>query len=184
MPMRVRKAAHEHGLKVAVSGLGGDELFAGYPAFRDLPRAHRGPPARGPRSPFAKVAALEAELYMRNQLLRDADWASMAHSLEVRVPLVDLALLRRLAPLSLRGKRLLAASLPRPLPETVVHRAKTGFTTPVERWTDRLIGPAARPEPWPRRWARLVAQRKLPGDALRRGRAPASSRAPALDEVA
>ena len=32
---------------------------------------------------------------MRNQLLRDTDWASMAHSLEVRVPLVDAVLLEK-----------------------------------------------------------------------------------------
>ena len=34
----VSKAAHELGLKVAVSGLGGDELFGGYPSFADIPR--------------------------------------------------------------------------------------------------------------------------------------------------
>src|SRR5271165_3762743 len=34
----VAKAASELGLKVAISGLGGDELFGGYPSFRDLPR--------------------------------------------------------------------------------------------------------------------------------------------------
>ena len=33
----VSKAAHELGLKVAVSGLGGDELFGGYPSFREVP---------------------------------------------------------------------------------------------------------------------------------------------------
>ena len=44
---------------------------------------------RTPQSALAKVAALETSLYMRNQLLRDADWAGMAHGLEVRVPLVD-----------------------------------------------------------------------------------------------
>jgi len=31
---------------------------------------------------------------MRNQLLRDADWAGMAHSVEILVPLVDIELLR------------------------------------------------------------------------------------------
>ena len=50
--------------------------------------------------PHAKVATLEASLYMRNQLLRDTDWASMAHSLEVRVPLVDSVLLQRMAALT------------------------------------------------------------------------------------
>jgi asparagine synthase (glutamine-hydrolysing) len=47
-----------------------------------------------PLAAWSKVAALEACLYLRNQLLRDTDWASMAHSLEVRVPLVDATLLQ------------------------------------------------------------------------------------------
>ena len=33
----VAKAARELGLKVAISDLGGDELFGGYPSFRDVP---------------------------------------------------------------------------------------------------------------------------------------------------
>ena len=46
----------------------------------------------------AKVSMLEACWYMRNQLLRDADWASMAHGLELRVPLVDVPLWRAVVP--------------------------------------------------------------------------------------
>ena len=34
----VSKAAQELGLKVAISGLGGDELFGGYPSFHSIPR--------------------------------------------------------------------------------------------------------------------------------------------------
>ena len=34
----VSKAAHELGLKAAMSGLGGDELFGGYPSFHQIPR--------------------------------------------------------------------------------------------------------------------------------------------------
>jgi asparagine synthase (glutamine-hydrolysing) len=120
-----------------------------------------------PRTPFARVATLESSLYLRNQLLRDTDWASMAHSLEVRVPLVDKVLLQQVAPLMVAagrglGKRLLAAAPSRPLPAAVVNRAKTGFTTPVGSWTAGQIragkpaGPAVRATPWARGWSRIV----------------------------
>ena len=37
----VAKAAAENGLKVVLSGLGGDELFASYPSFEQVPRMAR-----------------------------------------------------------------------------------------------------------------------------------------------
>jgi asparagine synthase (glutamine-hydrolysing) len=95
-----------------------------------------------PGTPFARVAALESALFMRNQLLRDIDWASMAHSLEVRVPLVDAFLLREVAPVifgSRRrdGKELLARSPRTPLPQEILLRRKTGFTLPIRDWLER-----------------------------------------------
>ena len=80
-----------------------------------------------PKTPFGRVATLEASLYMRNQLLRDADWAGMAHSVEIRTPLVDSHLLQDLAPLLIfrsesNQKDLLARSPHAQLPDRVVAR--------------------------------------------------------------
>jgi asparagine synthase (glutamine-hydrolysing) len=76
--------------------------------------------------------------YMRNQLLRDADWAGMAHSLEIRVPLVDVDLRGAVAPLLSSPEPLtkldMARSPKRRLPEDVVRRHKTGFAVPVRDW--------------------------------------------------
>jgi asparagine synthase (glutamine-hydrolysing) len=123
-----------------------------------------------PRTAFGKVAVLESSFYMRNQLLRDTDWASMAHSLEVRVPLVDSTLLSKLAPMainrSMQSKHLLANSPRLPLPSRVIERRKTGFSTPIQAWLrgDKRVQqwrkvPALAKEPcaWARRWAFQVA---------------------------
>jgi asparagine synthase (glutamine-hydrolysing) len=124
-----------------------------------------------PRTSFGKVAVLEASLYMRNQLLRDADWASMAHSLEVRTPLVDARLVQAIAPALVElpigeGKNMLARSPRTPLPAEIRERAKTGFGTPIANWLSkdarlqkwRNIPQLARRRcPWARRWAYQLA---------------------------
>ncbi len=86
-----------------------------------------------PGHPFARVAALESELFLRNQLLRDVDWCSMAHGLEVRVPLVDHLLLQRLAPLVLDGggKDLLTRAPRQPLPPEVLRRPNRPARVPI-----------------------------------------------------
>src|SRR5205823_2787022 len=75
---------------------------------------------------------------MRNQLLRDSDWAGMAHSLEIRVPLVDVALLRAVAPLlasTTPPTKLDMADAPnQKLPKEILNRRKTGFSVPVREW--------------------------------------------------
>lgn len=249
----VSKATRECGLKVALSGTGGDELFGGYSNFTTVPRDVRmlsllGRPGLAERrdaqelvsgwrtgklvdakvaelfrlggdypgaylirrclftpselpavlgadfalaglerldpaglieaqmpgkgsSAFARVGSLESGIYLRNQLLRDTDWASMAHSLEVRLPLVDAALLRKIAPALCRravtDKMPLALSPSKPLPQAVTARRKTGFSTPVGRWLSederlaqwRSVPALAYPRcKWAKRWAHVVAQ--------------------------
>jgi asparagine synthase (glutamine-hydrolysing) len=82
---------------------------------------------------------------MRNQLLRDTDWAGMAHSLEIRVPLVDFRLLAALAPAIPvltpgAGKIALAKAPTVPLPDEILTRAKTGFGVPTSGWMNSAAG--------------------------------------------
>ncbi|HEU4459532.1 MAG TPA: asparagine synthase (glutamine-hydrolyzing) [Methylibium sp.] len=213
----VAKAAARQGLKVALSGLGGDELLGSYPSFEQVPRLHRAlrgfgafrgagrllrraaAPAcaaltspkyaglleygssmagaymlrrclhmpwelpgligdamardglqalateptlaasiEGIASERLQVSALEMQWYMRHQLLRDADWAGMAHSLEIRTPLADMELLSNIVALPQLGraneKRAVARAVAPALPAAILERPKTGFSIPTQRW--------------------------------------------------
>ncbi|MDP2432807.1 MAG: asparagine synthase (glutamine-hydrolyzing) [Pseudomonadota bacterium] len=99
-------------------------------------------------TPFAQVSLLESTRYMRNQLLRDSDWVGMAHSMELRTPLVDHRLTEQVAGLAAlgrfgKGKSVLSRVLANGLPEAILNRPKTGFTLPIWAWLhtmDELSG--------------------------------------------
>lgn len=239
------KAVAEQGLKVVVSGVGGDELFLGYESFRTLPQLQRrwrvassvpgvqalggvlgalqarrtgnnrwnhaadwarsmagawwlrrslatanelpqlmgaeaaaevvaqfsaeqwvhdmtGPLASQPTMALAQIESLT---YLRNQLLRDSDWASMDHGVELRTPLVDAHLLQLLSPHlgsfeRFPNKMLLSQAPTLPLPAAVTQRKKSGFGIPVQKW---LAGPYAESKGRPAlsgwsAWMRQIAE--------------------------
>ncbi len=217
----VSRAVKQAGMTVALSGLGGDEVFCGYEHFRSLPKRERllekwsaAPfmlrravssflPRNGSdrnaklralvqadyglphpyflsrtlflpdqiagmltaeavaqidygdwgkrmrtiversRSfdPVSRLSYFELKTYIANTLLRDTDVMSMAHSLEVRVPLLDHQLVEQV--LRIPGaskfdgrnkKPLLVSSLPGALPRQVTEGAKRGFVLPYANW--------------------------------------------------
>jgi len=127
------------GPALAEEGLASYDPIADVQASLDAAGLGHPPGRRG--DSWQAVQVLESAQYMRNQLLRDSDWASMAHSLELRVPLVDPILREQLRafdfdPARTRGKASFVREVAPELPDEIWSRPKSGFWVPVMRWLD------------------------------------------------
>jgi len=91
-----------------------------------------------------QLAKIESTFYMRNQLLRDGDWASMYHGVELRTPLVDTTLLENLTNVMssyslYKDKQPLKFAFKTILPKNVDYKKKIGFQTPTKDWIKKYI---------------------------------------------
>ena len=207
----VSNAARETGLKAALSGIGGDEIFYGYPSFKrvktlnflskipysiikvfeystkykklELLKAERdfsfylpqralfGPTEISnllniskdrvyglisdlwqfyhPKSSngfMDKTSFFELNMYMKNQLLRDADVFGMANSLEIRVPFLDKELVDYVLSIDPKlkmgkfNKKILVDMSRGLVPHEILERSKVGFTLPFSSWFNNNIG--------------------------------------------
>lgn len=242
----ISKYAKAYGLKAVLSGLGADELFGGYPSFRQqskmrmlriipdsllqtlqwlpdqrlrkLSYGSADHPVqeylllRGIFTPRAiaeqldaselevnnilasisswyqpngfeggnRISWLESNFYMQNQLLKDSDYMSMWHGLELRVPFLDKEVMQMAGEIhpALKfnhslPKYLLVQAFRNELPEAVWNRKKQGFTFPFEGWLkeNEFIQPGSSSESklysrfregklsWGRYWCALLMNR-------------------------
>lgn len=110
----------------------------GYDAI-DVLRAHA---ARAPTDhPLSRVQYLDMKTYLPGDILTKVDRASMAHALEVRVPLLDHELVEWISGLppafKLRGregKALFKRAFEPHLPDEILYRPKMGFAVPLASW--------------------------------------------------
>lgn len=203
----ISKYAKKQGLKAVLSGIGGDELFGGYPSFKRIAiaiqlskvpasllqtarysqlksisrlpylslegakglylflRGHFIPsqvahqlgateketwsilqehpilPSLPALETKNKASWMEMNMYMQNQLLRDADVMSMAHGVEIRVPFLDHEVMQHTMAIDPRvkydgslPKQLLINTFKDILPEKVWNRKKMGFSFPFTEW--------------------------------------------------
>lgn len=117
-------------------------------AFEDVTRlAYRSGLSGG----LERIFYLCTKLYLQECVLMKVDRASMAHSLEVRVPFLDIDLVTHAfslrADYKLRGRQtklILKEALRNDLPPAILQRKKAGFAMPVAAWLQQDLKSWAR----------------------------------------
>ena len=96
---------------------------------------------------LSKILFIDTRMYLSDDLLIFGDKMSMANSLEMRVPFLDVDLIRFLeslpSHLKLRGvthKYIHKQALKKYLPASIIKRKKRGFATPIDRWLQTDLG--------------------------------------------
>lgn len=138
-------AAYFHGVSIFTDAMR-EGLFSpdfrrslnDYQAVEVLRRHARTCPAQ---DPLSRVQYLDLKTYLPGDILTKVDRASMAHGLEVRVPLLDHQLVEWISslPVELKlrgaeGKYLLKKALQPYLPRELLYRKKMGFSVPLAHW--------------------------------------------------
>ena len=126
---QLRGQLYSKSFKAELGGYGAQEVFD-----RHAARA-------GTDDPLALIQYIDLHTYLIGDINTKVDRASMAHSLEVREPLMDHPLVEWLAslPTSLKmrgseGKYLLKKAMEPHLPRDIMYRPKMGFAVPLARW--------------------------------------------------
>jgi asparagine synthase (glutamine-hydrolysing) len=148
----MREALFSDQFKSELAGYNAQEVFS-----RHAARA-------GTDDPLALIQYLDYKTYLVGDINTKVDRASMAHSLEVREPLMDHELVDWLATLPTshkvrgkEGKYIFKKSMESHLPDAVLYRPKMGFSVPLARWfrgplkqrvRDALLGPRLAETGW------------------------------------
>ena len=118
-----------------------DDLQRHLQGYRAIDTFHAHAGSASTDDPLSLIQYIDTKTYLVGDILTKVDRASMAHALEVRVPLLDHKLLEWAATLpsqmKLRGqegKYILKKSLEPYLPNEVLYRPKMGFAVPLAKW--------------------------------------------------
>ncbi len=115
-------------LKISKSQI--DNLFENFPIGQEISELEG----------EERASWFETNLFMQNQLLKDTDFMSMAHGIEVRVPFLDQRFVNTTNKISNnqrfkeRPKGILIEAFKNILPKAIWNRPKMGFSFPLQKW--------------------------------------------------